>query len=80
MQVAQGGSSQSGDVSGNDVVAGGPVDVNGVKPMAGFQNLSPAVIAQAGGPPHSNVVPSQTAFSGTGVTRSSACWSHPRLI
>ena len=64
MQVAQGGSSQSGDVQGNEVVTGGAVDVHGIKPMAGFQNLFPAVIAQAGG---GNVVPPQTAFSGTGV-------------
>ena len=64
MQVAQGGSSQSGDVAGNDVVAGGAVDVNGVKPMAGFQNLFPAVISQAGG---GNVVPAQTQLNGTGV-------------
>ena len=64
MQVAQGGSSQSGDVEGTDVVAGRPVDVNGIKPMAGFQNLFPAVIAQAGG---GNVVPAQTQSNGTGV-------------
>ena len=62
MQVAQGGSSQSGDVQGNEVVTGGAVDVHGLKPMAGFQNLFPAVTVQQGA-----AVDPQTASNGTGV-------------